>query len=255
MRTKVLLAKLAKRFPKRIAKKYHDYVGLMAGKLPENVDKILLCLDFDEEVFLVAEKTRPDLIITHHPFIYGTKQRVLKSDENKRVLYEKIEKLNIPVYSVHTNFDEGKGGMNDALANALGLVNIFAPEENPMMRCGKLKNPLPVKEFAKHAKKTLGVEYGLLVSSGKEIISSVGIIGGGGSRDWPVAKQLGIDIYISGDAPHHVRRDIVSVSYNYLDLPHEIEKIFMPTMKSIIQDYDPKLEIVLVDHEKEPQVI
>lgn len=255
MRTKVLLAKLSKRFPKRIAKKYHDYVGLMAGKLPENVDKILLCLDFDEEVYLVAEKTRPDLIITHHPFIYGTKYHVLKSDERKRVLYEKIEKLNIPVYSMHTNFDEGKGGMNDALASALGLENVFAPEQNPMMRCGYLKNPLPIKEFARHAKKSFGVEYGLLINSGKETISSVGIIGGGGSRDWTVAKELGMDIYISGDAPHHVRRDIVGASYNYLDLPHEIENIFMPTMKNIIQSYDSALEIAVVSHEKEPQVI
>lgn len=255
MKTKVLLAKLAKRFPKRIAKKYHDYAGLMAGKLPENVDKILLCLDFDEEVYPIAEKTKPDLIITHHPFIYGTKYQVFKSDEKKKVLFEKIEKLGVPVYSVHTNFDEGRGGMNDALASALGLENIFAPEENPMMRCGSLKNPLPVKEFAKHAKTALGVEYGLLIDAGAKTISSVGIVGGGGSRQWMVAKDLGMDIYISGDASHHVRRDVVGAAFNYLDLPHEIEKIFMPTMKNILQEYDSKLEIVIVDHEKEPKVI
>ena len=74
---------LTKTFPKSIAKKYHDYVGLMCGKLKENTHKILLCLDFDEEVMETALKVRPDLIITHHPFIYGTPKKALKRDLRK----------------------------------------------------------------------------------------------------------------------------------------------------------------------------
>ncbi|MFA5503551.1 MAG: hypothetical protein WDA35_04150, partial [Bacilli bacterium] len=61
--------------------------------------------------------------------------------------------------------------------------------------------------------------------------------------------------YLSGDAPHHVRRDIVTSNYNYLDLPHEIEKIFLVTMKDILLSYDSSLEIVIIDHEKVPLVI
>ena len=55
MKTKLLLQKLAKRFPKRYAKMNHDYVGLMTGKLPEEVHSILLCLDFDQEVLPLIE--------------------------------------------------------------------------------------------------------------------------------------------------------------------------------------------------------
>ncbi|MDY0178017.1 MAG: Nif3-like dinuclear metal center hexameric protein [Erysipelotrichia bacterium] len=255
MKTKVLLARLAKRFPKRIAKKYHDYVGLMVGKLPLDVNKILLCLDFDEEVLPFVIEEKPDLIITHHPFIYGTRAKVLKHDEKKKALYEKIEALKIPVYSIHTNFDEGKGGMNDALSAKLGLKDVYAPSESPMMRCGRVENPLPIKEFALKAKKAFEVEYGLLIAHGVEMISTVGIIGGGGSREWTIARDNKIDIYLSGDAPHHVRRDIVTSNYNYLDLPHEIEKIFLVTMKDILLSYDSSLEIVIIDHEKVPLVI
>ena len=39
----VILRKLAKDFPKRYAKMNHDYVGLMTGKLPNEVHNILLC--------------------------------------------------------------------------------------------------------------------------------------------------------------------------------------------------------------------
>ena len=251
----VILRKLAKSFSKRIAKMNHDHVGLMTGKKPDKVQKIFLCLDLDWEVLPLVKEYKPDVIITHHPFIYGTRAMVLKHDENRRMLVEEIDGLGIPVYSFHTNFDTGKGGMNDALSNALGLKNIYAPEKNPMMRIGELDTPLSAVEFAKKAKTVFNVSYALLINSGAEIIKKVGIVGGGGSRGWRLAQEEGCDIYISGDAPHYVRRDVVNANYNYLDMPHEIEKIFMPTMKSILLGIDPTLEIMTVDHEKLPQVI
>ena len=251
----VILRKLAKSFPKRIAKMNHDHVGLMTGKKPDKVQKIFLCLDLDWEVLPLVKEYKPDVIITHHPFIYGTRAMVLKHDENRRMLVKEIDGLGIPVYSFHTNFDTGKGGMNDALSNALGLKNIYAPEKDPMMRIGELETPLSAVEFAKKAKTVFNVSYALLINSGAEIIKKVGIVGGGGSRGWRLAQEEGCDIYISGDAPHYVRRDVVNANYNYLDMPHEIEKIFMPTMKNILLGIDPTLEIMTVDHEKLPQVI
>ena len=255
MKTKLLIRKLATRFPKRLAKFYHDHVGLMTGKLPEEVNKIVLCLDFDWEVLPLIKENKPDLIITHHPFFYGTKYQVFKRDKNKEMLCNEIDTLGVPVYSMHTNFDSGKGGMNDALTEALGLKNVYMPELEPCMRIGELEKAMPVEEFAKFAKATLGMDYGLLIAEGPEMVKKVGIVGGGGSRDWPVARDEGCDIYISGDAPHHVRRSIVNEKFNYLDLPHEVEKIFMPQMKKILLFIDPTLEILIVDHEELPKVI
>ena len=255
MNTRLLLRQLAKRFPKRYAKMNHDYVGLMTGKLPEEVHKIILCLDFDWEVLPLIKENVPDLIITHHPFIYGTKYQVFKFDKRKEELCREIDALSVPVYSMHTNFDTGKDGMNDALAEALELTNVYAPEKEIMMRIGELKEAMPVEEFAKFAKAKLTVDYGLLIDEGKPIVKKVGIIGGGGSRDWPVARDEGCDIYISGDVSHHIRRDIVNEKFNYLDLPHEIEKIFIPQMKKILLSIDPTLEVLMVDHEELPKVI
>ena len=50
MKTKTLLKKLAKYFPKSLAESY-DHVGLQCGKIKEETNTILLCLDYDEEVF------------------------------------------------------------------------------------------------------------------------------------------------------------------------------------------------------------
>lgn len=255
MKTNILLNKLAKRFPKKFAKMNHDFVGLMVGKKPEEVHKIVLVLDLDWEIFPKIKEVKPDIVITHHPFLFGPKAKILKYDESKKALYDALNELGIVVYSYHTNFDTGVGGMNDALSEALGLTNVYRPEKEIMMRIGELKEEMEVHEFAKYANKCLGVNYSLLVNYGPSIIKKVGIIGGGGSRDYKVALEEGCDIYISGDAPHHVRREIVNAKFNYLDMPHEIEHFFMPQMKKILTEFNEDLEIITFDHEIIPEVI
>ena len=255
MNTRKLLLKLSKRFPKKYAKDNHDFVGLMVGKLPLEVNKIVVCLDLDEEIIDEVIRIKPDLIITHHPFIYGSKSKVLKYDLAKAELVKKLEENNLCVYSMHTNFDTGKGGMNDTLSAKLLLNDVYAPISNIMMRIGYLQKGMEVNEFAKYAKEKLGVDYGLLIANGNQIIKKVAIIGGGGSRYWTIAKDEGADIYISGDAPHHVRRAIVTSKYDYLDLPHEIEKIFMETLSEIIHEYDQTVEVIKINHEQLPKVI
>ena len=44
MKTKTLLKKIAKYFPKSLAESY-DHVGLQCGKIKEETNTILLCLD------------------------------------------------------------------------------------------------------------------------------------------------------------------------------------------------------------------
>lgn len=254
IKTKSLLKKLSFNFPKKIAKKYSDFVGTMIGPLKEETNRVVLCLDFDSSILSEVEKIKPDLIITHHPFFFGSKTKILKYDLEKKMVYERLKSLNIPLISMHTNFDEGKEGMNDALANALGLSNIYAPLSDPMMRIGEI-TPMNIEDFALFAKEKLNVDYGLLINEGSKIIKKVGIIGGGGSRSFKVAIEEKCDIYISGDMPHHVRRDIILSKFNYLDVPHEVERIFMPTMKKILLSIDDKLEVFEINHEKEPKVI
>ena len=256
MNTIKLLRKLAIRFPKSI-KSRGDRIGLMTGTLPENVNNILLCLDFDDTVYdlLPTLKEKPDLILTHHPFIYGTRYRVLKRDPVKADLVARIDKLGIPVYSMHTNFDRGQDGMNDALANALHLSEIKPLETASMARGGRLPKKMEIHEFAKYVNECLNLEYSHLVHAGKDEVETVAMIGGGGSREFINALLEGYDVYISGDTPHHVRRDVISNHYNYLDVSHEVERIFIPQMKKILLEIDPTLNVETIDHEELPELI
>ncbi len=256
MNTIRLLRNLAKRFPKSLAD-HGDHVGLMTGRLKEDTHRVLLCLDFDEIVYekILQMKEKPDLILTHHPFIYGTKYHVFKYCEFKRVLCEKIDALDIPVYSMHTNFDKGVGGMNDALAKALELEDVKPLDTCYMCRGGKLKQPMKIRDFAYYATKKFNLEYSHLVHGGKDIIETVAVLGGGGSYKYKNAMDEGYDIYISGDTPHHIRRDVLAQHYNYLDVPHEVEKIFIPQMKKILLSIDSSLDVIEVDHEDLPELI
>lgn len=258
MKTKILLKKLSKYFPKSLAESY-DHVGLQCGKLKEETNTVLLCLDYDEDVYDYILQNRLenklDMIISHHPFIFGTRAKVLKNDPLKKELFDKTLALNIPVYSYHTNFDGGKEGMNDALTRELELIDIKPLENEPMARGGYLKEEMEIHDFAKYAAKKLNVNYGTLINKGIKTIKKVAIIGGGGWSSYLAAKNEGYDIFVSGDIPHHGRRGVVANKYNYLDLPHEIEKIFMKQFKKVLLSIDSELQILLVDQEDLPEFL
>ena len=256
MKTRTLLTKLGRLYPKRIALKHNDYVGYMAGQKVEEVKRIVLLLDLDEIVLEEALSHKPDLILTHHPFIRGTRAKVFARDEKKKAFALWLDTLPVTVYSMHTNFDEAPNGMNDALAEKLELSAVKPLASEPMARGGYLPYPMTVEEAANYIVDKLEATYGLLIAGDKEReIKRVAIIGGGGSRDWPAAMAEGYDMYISGDAPHYVRRDVMNAGYNYLDVPHEIENAFLWKMKEVLLTIDPSFEVIAIKHEKPPVVI
>ncbi|MGA0097694.1 MAG: Nif3-like dinuclear metal center hexameric protein [Bacilli bacterium] len=242
--TAKLLAAFGRDFPKRLAKVYGDYVGLMCGTLPKQLNKVVVVLDMEAILLADIIKLKPDLILTHHPFIYGSKNKVLKHDETRRMMVKVLEKNRIPVYSLHTNFDAGRGGMNDALAKAIGLTEITPLKGDPLARGGRLSKPMPILQFAKMVKTQLGLPYSHLIAEGNAMIKSVALIGGGGAKYYDIAQREGYDIFLSGDSAHHVRRGIVNAHYNYLEIPHEVETIFIPTMAAYLKQLDPKLEVI-----------
>ena len=247
MKSKKLIRKLWKLFPLKLARKYHDYVGLMVPRVKEETNKIITCLDITPHVIEVAINNKVDMIITHHPFLYGKKSYILTHDEFKKKMYDTLFNNNIAVYSFHTNFDEGKNGMNDALANLLELNNIRPITILEMARCGELDEEMDIIEFSKYATNKLNLNYSQLINKGSSKIKKVGILGGSGSRDYYLAIEDGCDIFLSGDTPYHIRREIIDKGYNYLHIDHEVEKVFCYQMKKLLSEIDNSLEIIIVD--------
>lgn len=145
--------------------------------------------------------------------------------------------------------------MNDALALKLDLNNIKPLNNDPMARGGELKTPMNINDLTLYLTEKLNVSYGLSLNYGKKEISSIAIVGGGGWHSFKFAQDEGYDCFISGDIPHHGRRDVILNKYNYIDLPHEIENIFIEQMKNVLFSFDNSLEIVTILHEKNATVV
>lgn len=97
-----------------------DKIGLQIGRLNKKVERIMIALDVLENVIDEAIEKNIQLIIAHHPLIYRPLQKVITDTVQGRMI-EKLLKHDIAVYAAHTNLDVATGGVNDLLAEALGL--------------------------------------------------------------------------------------------------------------------------------------
>lgn len=109
-------------FPKHLAYD-KDPIGLHIGNVNRPLTKVLVTLDVTKAVVEEAIEVGANLIVAHHPFIYRPLASINTNTPKGKVV-ELCIKHDICVYSMHTNFDIAKNGMNDCLANALGLMNI-----------------------------------------------------------------------------------------------------------------------------------
>ena len=95
-----------------------DNVGLLVGRDDKEVKKIYLALDPTEEVIEEAAAMQADMLITHHPLIFGSIKCVNNLDfEGRRVL--KLAQNDISYYAMHTNYDV-KGMADLSIRNRIG---------------------------------------------------------------------------------------------------------------------------------------
>lgn len=131
-----------------------DKIGLQIGRLNKPVDKVLIALDVLEEVVDEAIRENAQLIIAHHPLIYRPLQKITTDRPVGRII-EKLIKHDIAVYAAHTNLDVAVGGVNDLLAEALGLTKTEVLVPTFEVKLKKLVVFVP-KESATAVKDALG---------------------------------------------------------------------------------------------------
>lgn len=100
----------------------YDNSGLQVGDPGMEVNGILISLDVSEEVLSEAEKRGCNLVVSHHPVIFGGLKSITGKNAAERMVRTAIRK-EIAIYSGHTNFDALMGGVNTYIANRLGLVD------------------------------------------------------------------------------------------------------------------------------------
>lgn len=107
--------------PVELAEDY-DNPGLLAGEPDRQVTAALLSLDITQQTAKEAADRGAQLVISHHPVIFDPLRAVLAAGVSAPVW--NLARLSLSAICMHTNLDAANGGVNDALAAALGLEDI-----------------------------------------------------------------------------------------------------------------------------------
>lgn len=100
-----------------------DNVGLLCGRFDAPVDTVLVALDPMPDVIDEAKKTGAQCIVTHHPLFFDAPRAVNDASYKGRCILELAE-AKIAAINLHTNLDVCPGGVNDVLAETLGLTEV-----------------------------------------------------------------------------------------------------------------------------------
>jgi len=156
--------------PARLAEPW-DNSGLQVGSYSQEIRKIFLALDPTLNALRAAKKASAQLLLTHHPLIFRPLSRLVIDSYPQNVIFE-AAKNKISVVAVHTNLDVAKGGINDILAELLGLRHVEVlrevdgEDDTGLGRIGNLTKSTPLSVVVNNVKGMLGVERVKVVGQG-----------------------------------------------------------------------------------------
>lgn len=220
------IARAVERFAPLGTQAEWDNSGFSVGDPQAAVHKVLIALDCTLDVVEEAVEKKCDMILTHHPLIFGGCKSVLVNENfptegapadllQGRAIATAI-KNNITIYSSHTPLDKAHGGLNDLMAKRLNLQNCKVLSADGFGAVGSLKQKMTVDEFIRFVKKQFNVKhlrcskpigYGIATAgraaeeAGK--IKKVAVSSGAGQGSVRDALAAGAQALVTADVSHH----------------------------------------------------
>lgn len=127
----------------------YDNSGLLVGNKNTKLKGVLVALDCTEDVVDEAIKNKCNLIVAHHPVIFGGLKKINGKNYVERVVIKAI-KNDIAIYAIHTNYDNVLHGVNAEISRRIGLTNLktLVPKPSTLR---KLYTFIPVNDYEKVA--------------------------------------------------------------------------------------------------------
>lgn len=200
-------------------KKYgtYDNSGIIidCGK---EVNGALFSLDLSSKTIDEALKRGFNVIVTHHPAIYGGVSRINYSDPIARCIQNGIS-----VISMHLNFDVAPKGIDYHLMRGLGGEQPEILSEIAGGGYGRVYsvNRASFKEYAEEVKKTFG-SRALFYGNGQRQVGKVASFCGAGCDDKAISFALShsADVFVSSDMKHHEIAGLLEKGINVIHLTH-----------------------------------
>ena len=209
------------------------------------VTRVLVTLDITPEVVAEAAAKHCEAIVAHHPVIFDPLKKLGPQD----VPFQLV-RAGISAICMHTNLDAAEGGVNDALAEKLGLQATKPLTDEKIGRVGTLNCEKPLVEFLQDVIKYLGCNGLRYVDCGRPVHRVA--VGGGACGDYiGQAIALGCDTFVTSDLSYHEFLDTKAL--NLIDAGHfPTENVICPVIAERLQAAFPHISVALsAAHDRE----
>jgi dinuclear metal center YbgI/SA1388 family protein len=253
-----------------------DNVGLQIGDPRMPVRRIWVALDPSPEVVKAACQKEVDLLITNHPLIFKPLKSIDFETPGGSIIQMAAHRQ-MAIFSAHTNLDIVQDGVNDVLAQRLGMRNLsvlqpvmvgerakedFRPltggeTEFGIGRIGALAKGGSLKSLVSLVKKKLGLDFVKVAGDLEMKVTQVAICSGSGSSLMQAFLSSKAQAYISGDIHYHDAREAEDANRGIIDIGHFPSEHLMvealaQQLKKIISQAGIEVEIMACTIEKDP---
>lgn len=236
-----------------------DNVGLLVK--PSNkrdIKKILLTIDITNSVLEEAIKNKCDLIISYHPILFKSINKINYDEASSKILIKLIQN-NIFVYSPHTSLDVISGGVNDWLIKGCGygsisVIKIVDGSNIGQGRLIKLSKEITMNNLIEKIKTHLKIKYLRVSIINNKKIRKIACAAGSGSD---ILKNVNADCYLTGEMTHHNILSANQKNINVILSEHtHTERGYLPTYKKMIRKKLNKDIIINISKkDKDPLII
>ena len=244
--------------PVRLAEEW-DNVGLLVGDKHRTLTRIMTCLTVTPETAAEAIEKSAELIVTHHPLPFRSLKRLTTDSTVGRLLWELAGKQ-ISIYSPHTAWDSAARGINQQLANSLGLEGIQPlepiaddPDRLGSGRKGVLAQPESLTNFVKRVKSFLSLDVLQYAGQLDAEVRRVGIACGSAGTFLPAAAKAGCQLLLTGETTFHTCLEAESLGVA-LVLPGHFasERFSLEQLATVLISEFPDLSIWASERETDP---
>lgn len=177
-----------------------DNPGLLIGPEKQEIRKVLIALDCSPATVKEAISWGADLLLTHHPVFFGGTKHILPDDPATAAPWLLL-RHGIGLFAAHTNLDAAPGGVNDCLAEALGMQNVAPLPPDGLGRMGRVP-ATSLAAFGRQVQQALRATV-RIAGAPDAPIATVAVVGGSGGDAIYAAKAAGADVLVTGEIKHH----------------------------------------------------
>lgn len=224
----------------------YDNVGLIAGDRNKVVTAILVSLDLTDKAIEVAKEVGANVIVTHHPIIFGGIKRLTLDDCTGKTLI-KLVQSGISVIACHTNLDLTDEFGNLAIASKLGAEE---PKRLEGAVCGvvyELPMDMKLNDYCRKVVSDLGTSGIITINNPENKVRKVFVQGGAFDEDSIEAViKGGVDTVLSGEIKHHICVGLEQMGINTIIAGHSAtEQAYLPKIKQLLSEQYPGISITV----------